>query len=109
MAAPGLTLWRLVGLGGGDVTQCFLQLLKHEDLLPPQGPREELQLRASVCGLQDQNVTVAGEVGKKTIFHIARGFIENPCDLEADPCLLPDPLGCDPSPGQVSLVSKWST
>lgn len=42
MAAPGLTLGRLVGLGGGDVTQCFLQLLKHEELLPPQGPREEL-------------------------------------------------------------------
>ena len=101
MAAPGLTLGRLVGLGGGDVTQCFLQLLEREELLPPQGPREELQLRASVCGLQDQNVTVVGEVGKKTpIFHIASGLRENPYDLEADPHLHPGPLGCDPSSGQ---------
>lgn len=35
MAAPGLTLWRLLGLAGGDVTQCFLQLLWREEWPPP--------------------------------------------------------------------------
>lgn len=62
---------------------------------PKAGPREELQLGASACGLHDQNVILVGEVGKKTISHMTSGLIENPCDLETYPHLLPEPLGCD--------------
>lgn len=33
-----------------------------------------MQLRASVCGLHDRNVTLHGEVGKQAVFNIENGL-----------------------------------